>query len=174
MLEVPSRAFFLPPHHTDAPLQICSKLFVRTVLELVPLLLDERFQLGKELFDRIEIGRVWRQVQQLDASIAKELLDSLTAVERCVVHDGHRARFWIWPAVWWRSCSTKSSNTVPLVEPWKTLDNNIPSCVYAGRIWYRRSRWNRATSTGATPSGDQPVRLKPIRSSHPDSSMYTS
>ena len=72
---------------------------MRTVLELVPLLLDERFQLGKELFDRIEIGRVWRQVQQLDASIATELLDSLTAVERCVVHDEHRARLWIWPAV---------------------------------------------------------------------------
>lgn len=35
------------------------------------------------------------------------------------------------------------------------------------------SVWNCATCTGATPSGDQPVRLNPTLLSHPDSSTYT-
>jgi hypothetical protein len=57
MPEVPPRAFFPSSYYTDAPLEICSKLFVRTLLEFVPLLLDERLQLGEELFDWVEVGR---------------------------------------------------------------------------------------------------------------------
>lgn len=70
----------------------------------------------------------------------------------------------------WSSSSIKSLNTKASVEPRKMRDIRSPSWEYAGWIWYRWSRWNLATCIGANPRRDQPVFLKPILLSQPDSS----
>jgi hypothetical protein len=42
-------------NHINAPLEVCPKVLVRAALVLVLLLLNERFELGEELFDRVEV-----------------------------------------------------------------------------------------------------------------------
>jgi hypothetical protein len=66
---------------------------------LVPLLLDESLKLCKELFDRVEIRRIRRQIQQLDASFTAQLFYPLTVMERCIVYDKDRVLLRIWPAM---------------------------------------------------------------------------
>ena len=65
---------------------------MRAALVLVPLLLG-CLQLGKQPFDLIEVCRVGRQIQQLNACFEAHLFDALGVVEGCVVHgeDGVRA-----------------------------------------------------------------------------------
>lgn len=90
MPEVSFRAFCPCAHYIDTTLEERSKFFVRAVLELVPLLLNESLQLRKELFDRVKVRRVGWQVQQLDASITAQLFDSLGVVKGSIVHDEDR------------------------------------------------------------------------------------
>lgn len=72
----------------------------------------------------------------------------------------------------WRSCSINHSKNMASVEPLiygieKYYPESIPARSDNGL------RWNLGTCTGATPSGDQPVRLWSARLTHPDSSTKT-
>jgi hypothetical protein len=49
--------------------------------------------LGEGFFDGVEIGRVWRQVKQLAASLLDELPDPPTLLRREVVH--HHNLSWV-------------------------------------------------------------------------------
>jgi hypothetical protein len=80
--------------NTDAPVKECAKVLSRITLILHPVPPDEALQVSEEFFDRIQIWRVGRQEHKLDACVKAQVLDSLTVVERGVVHDKHRFRFW--------------------------------------------------------------------------------
>ena len=51
----------------------------------------EVFELGKDLFDRVQVGRVWRQEQQLGSDAADSLAHSGSLVAGEIVHDDHIA-----------------------------------------------------------------------------------
>jgi hypothetical protein len=65
----------------------------------VLLLLDKGLKFCKELFDRVEVGGIRRQIQQLDASFTAHLFNSLTVIEGCIVYDEDRVLRWVWLAI---------------------------------------------------------------------------
>lgn len=54
------------------------------------MLFDKTLELGKTLFNRVEVWRIRRQVKQLNPSCATHLLHPFAAVERRIVHDQNR------------------------------------------------------------------------------------
>jgi hypothetical protein len=92
MPEIPSYALLLASRHTDAPFKKHLKILIRTIFKLMPLLLNKSFKVRKELFDRVEVRRVGRQVQKLDAYLSTHLLDSFSMVERYIVYHEDRIR----------------------------------------------------------------------------------
>jgi hypothetical protein len=99
MPEVRFSDVFPAARDADAPLEKCRKVLLRVALVLLPVLLDETFQDAKKVFDRVEVGRVRRQELQLHACAVAQLPDAIAVVERRVVHDQHRLRFWLSAAV---------------------------------------------------------------------------
>ena len=53
---------------------------------------EERFEFGEHLFDWVEIGRVWRQEQQVRASGTDQLTHLAALVRSEIVHDDDVAR----------------------------------------------------------------------------------
>lgn len=47
------------------------------------------FEFGEDLFDWIEIGRIWRQEEQSCADFANSLTDGLAFVTAKIVHNNH-------------------------------------------------------------------------------------
>ena len=54
---------------------------------------EERLELGEYLFDRVEVGRIGRQVNQTGANRFDGLADALDLVGREVVHDDNISSF---------------------------------------------------------------------------------
>ena len=54
-------------------------------------LAHQMLELGEDLFDRIEIGAVWRQEQELGASATDRFADGRPFVTAQIVHDDHVA-----------------------------------------------------------------------------------
>jgi hypothetical protein len=61
----------------------------------MPAPLNESFQLSEELFNRIEIRWVWRQIHQLHSSVITHLLDPLCVMEGRIIHN--KNRLWLRP-----------------------------------------------------------------------------
>ena len=87
MPEVRFGNVFSAARDADAPLEKRRKVLLRVALVLLPVLL-------KKVFDRVEVGRVRRQELQLHACAVAQLPDPIGVVERGVVYDQHRLRFW--------------------------------------------------------------------------------
>jgi hypothetical protein len=56
------------------------------------MLLDEPLQVAKELFDPVQVWRVWRQEYKLHTCTKAHLFDAISMVERGIVHDEHTLR----------------------------------------------------------------------------------
>jgi hypothetical protein len=87
MPEMTPRALFSSSHHIHTPFAKHSEARPGVLFVYFPALLDERLQLSKEFFNKIQVGQVLRQVQQLDACRLAYLLDPLASMIRRVVHD---------------------------------------------------------------------------------------
>jgi hypothetical protein len=123
----------LPPaaYLVDTPLQEHVEPLRCILLLRAPAALNERLQLGKELFDCVEARRVRWQVHELHAYVSTYLLDPLGVVKRRVVHYKHR--LWLWPP----AAMLKQLLDVVLEDSAVscTLEHarqQMPSCVYAG------------------------------------------
>jgi len=53
------------------------------------------FEFGEDLLDRVQVGTVWRQEQQVGAGISDGLSDSCVFVAGKIVHNDHIA--WLAP-----------------------------------------------------------------------------
>lgn len=87
-----SRTLLSTPYIIDIPIQERSKPLVRVLLEKAPLSLDKGLQFREELFDRIKVWRVGRQIYKLDAGVSTHLLKSFSAMEGCIVYYQYRVR----------------------------------------------------------------------------------
>ena len=94
--KMPLRAFLSPSYYVYTPLEKCPEVLLRVTFILVPLLLNKGLEFCKELFDWVEVGRIRRQIQQLDASFTAHLFNSLTVMEGCIVHNEDRVLRWVW------------------------------------------------------------------------------
>ncbi len=56
-----------------------------------PKAFDEGFDFGEQVFDRVEVGRIGRKLEQLTACGVHELPDLLAMMHGPVIHDEHTA-----------------------------------------------------------------------------------
>jgi hypothetical protein len=88
MSEISLYILFTSSSDTNTPLQECLKLLVRVICVSPPVLLDEYFQFGEEFFDRIEVWRVWRKVDEFYSGIVAQLVDSFSPKLKSRLKDG--------------------------------------------------------------------------------------
>jgi hypothetical protein len=87
MLKMTLRATLSSSYHIYTLLEKCFEVLLRATLILMPLLFDKSLEFCKELFDRVEVGGIRRQIQQLNASFTAHLFNSLTVIEGYIIYN---------------------------------------------------------------------------------------
>lgn len=73
-------------HNINARAQVGPEVVSDNATIRISLAFDVGLQLRKELFNRIQCGRVGRQIEKLDTRLGAQLLYPIRVMYRCVVH----------------------------------------------------------------------------------------
>ncbi len=68
-------------NNADTSFKEYFEVLMRVIFVLVPLLLDKSLQLGKKLFNRIQVWRIRWQINQFDACVPAHLPNPFTVMK---------------------------------------------------------------------------------------------